>query len=92
MSEYALYLVRSSVCLGLLYVIYMVVFGRFNCPTLRRWVLMISASLSLAMPLVQVEIPRKVFISSEHPSGLILSVSLITVISGGAGKNRKRQS
>ena len=54
MSEYALYLVRSSVCLGLLYVIYMVVLGRVNRPALRRWVLMISASLSLVMPLVQV--------------------------------------
>ena len=73
MSEYALYLVRSSVCLGLLYVIYMAVLGRVNRPALRRWVLMISASLSLVVPLVQVEIPRKVFISSEHPSGLMLS-------------------
>lgn len=78
MSEYALYLVRSSVCLGLLYVIYMVVLGRVNRPALRRWVLMISASLSLVVPLVQVEIPRKVFISSEHPSGLILSGSQVS--------------
>ena len=78
MSEYALYLVRSSVCLGLLYVIYMAVLGRVNRPVLRRWVLMISASLSLVMPLVQVEIPRKVFISSEHPSGLILSGSQVS--------------
>ncbi len=78
MSEYALYLVRSSVCLGLLYVIYMAVLGRVNRPALRRWVLMISASLSLAMPLVQVEIPRKVFISSEYPSGLILSGSQVS--------------
>lgn len=60
MDDVGIYLLRSSCCLALLYLIYVPVFGRVNRPGLRRAVLMLSVVLSLVLPSVNVTLVRKV--------------------------------
>lgn len=76
MNEFAIYLVRSAACLALLYAIYRAVFRRVNHPALRRRVLVISALLSLVMPLVRVEFTRDFVVSEDAPAdyGIIHSM------------------
>ena len=60
MDETGIYLLRSSCCIAVLYVLYTLFFSRVNRPELRRAVLLLSIVLSLVLPLVNVTLVRKV--------------------------------